>query len=212
MPGEGVTLLGKIEKPNLLLVEGRDDQILFARLVEHLGRREDISVESYGGTAGLRGYLDPLRFRDGFESVSSIVVIRDADQDCNAALQSVQGAVSRYGLPHPQGPLTFSQSSPRVGILIMPCGEETGSLEDVCLQAVGDDAAMPCVRQYLNCLQTAAATAQFGLCSNRSKVLVNAFLASRPKPSLKLGEAAGAGIWNWDHPAWQRIAAFLGQI
>ncbi|MHB8995042.1 MAG: DUF3226 domain-containing protein [Armatimonadota bacterium] len=209
MPGEGVAPLGKIEKPNLLLVEGRDDKILFARLVEHLGRRENISVESYGGTAGLRGYLDPLRFRDGFEMVSAIVVVRDADQDCSAALQSVQDALKQYDLPPPQAPLTFTQSSPRVGILIMPCGEETGSLEDMCLQAVSDDVAMPCVRQYLDCLRAAATTAEFGLCSNHSKILVSAFLASRPKPSLKLGEAAGAGIWDFAHPVWQPLIDFL---
>jgi hypothetical protein len=209
MPGEGVSPLGKLEKPKLLLVEGRDDQILFERLVEHLGLRDSVSIESYGGTSGLRGYLNPLRFRDGFEKVATIVVVRDADRDCDTALQSVQDALNKYGLPHPQAPLSFSQSSPRVGILIMPCNEQTGSLEDMCLQAVSEDAAMPCAQQYLECLETAATTADFGLCSNRSKVLVNAFLASRPTPSLKLGEAAGAGVWNWAHPAWQPLIDFL---
>jgi hypothetical protein len=34
-------------------------------------------------------------------------------------------------------------------------------------------------------------------------------LASRPRPGLRLGEAAEASIWPWDHPAFEPLKAFL---
>ena len=36
-----------------------------------------------------------------------------------------------------------------------------------------------------------------------------AYLASRSDPSLKIGEAANAGYWNFDHQAWQPLKQFL---
>lgn len=208
MSGDDDRGLGAIEKPGLLLVEGRDDQVFFSELLQHLGH-EGVAVEQYGGKTGLRGYLDPLRIRDGYETLQTLVVVRDADQNCDAALQSVCGALQQYGFGCPSGPLAFTEPSPRVAAIIMPCGEKTGSLESMCLQAVVDDPAMPCVRQFAECLDGAASEGRLKLCTSRPELLVNAFLASRHDPSLKIGEAAGAHVWNWDHSAWQPLIDFI---
>lgn len=209
MLGEDALVLTAIEKPILLLVEGRDDRMLFSGLLQHLGRTQEVAVEEYGGKAGLRGYLDPLRIRGGFESLQALVVVRDADNDCKTALQSVRDALDQYGFGRPVEPLAFTAASPRVAAIIIPCGEKTGSLENMCLQAVMDDPAMQCVRRYGECLDAAAAGGQLNLCPNRAKILANAFLASRRDPSLKIGEAARADVWNWDHEAWKPLIDFI---
>lgn len=206
MPGEAlIAPLQAIEEPHLMLVEGRDDEILFRALLEHLPRR-DVAVRPHWGRTGLRRYLDALRSADGFDELQTLTVVRDADNDCDTALQSVCDALLAYRFDCPSAPLVFTDSSPRVAAIIMPCGERTGSLEGMCLAAVADDPAMPCVRQYAECLD---GVATLNLCTNRAKLLVNAFLASRRDPSLKIGEAAGAQVWNWDHPAWQPLISFI---
>jgi hypothetical protein len=45
-----------------------------------------------------------------------------------------------------------------------------------------------------------------------STAKVQVFLASRSKPDLKLGEAAQAGYWPLDHPAFDQVRAFLQML
>jgi hypothetical protein len=86
--------------------------------------------------------------------------------------------------------------------------EVIGMLEDLCLRAIAQDPAMLCVEQYFECLQQAG----LSLPDNMSKAKVQAFLASRRKAGLRLGEAAEKGYWPWDAEAFGRVKDFLQQI
>ena len=87
----------------------------------------------------------------------------------------------------------------------LPDCANPGMLETLCLEAVGDDPAVPCVQQYLACLE------QRGLDppGNLHKARLHAFLASRPRPQLLLGQAAHAGYWPWSSPAFDLVKEFL---
>ena len=130
MAGETVPMLQAIERPHLILVEGRDDEVLFRALLRHV-ERADVEVRSHQGKDGLRRFLDGLRFADGFGDLSTLTVVRDADSDCKAALQSVGDALSAYGFGCPAEPLALTGAAPQVAAIIMPCGEKTGSLENL---------------------------------------------------------------------------------
>ncbi len=83
-------------------------------------------------------------------------------------------------------------------------------MEDVCLNSVADDPVMECVEQYFACVgQT---NIQGPRQVWRSKARVHAFLASRDRPDLRLGEAAERGIWRFDSEAFRPLIDLLRML
>ena len=196
-----------ITKPKLLLVEGRDELNFFNALIAYL-QLQGIEVRIYEGKSNLRIALQTLPGSLDFGNVESVGIIRDADDDARAAFQSVCGSLSNANLPVPNAPLLMTAGQPQVAVMIMPPGANTGMLEDLCLSAFQDDPAMPCVDQYFRCIES-----QMGsLPRNESKARVHAFLASRERPELRLGEAALGGYLPWDSPAFEPIKKFISQL
>jgi hypothetical protein len=66
----------------------------------------------------------------------------------------------------------------------------SGSLETLCMSALSDDASLPCISQYFECLTREADCAP----SPIVKAQVQAFLASRTRPGLQLGRPLTQGI------------------
>lgn len=197
----------EIQKVNILVVEGRDEELFFGALIHSLGLGS-IQIMSFGGKAKLREYLKALIRTSGFASVSCLGIARDANSDPRAAFQSVCDALKDNNLPAPGKPLVLTGHSPRVTVMILPGEGNPGMLEDLCLRAVTQDPAKFCIDKYFECLQKQS----LPLPHNMSKAMVHAFLASRPEADKRLGEAAQAGYWPWDSEAFGQVKAFLQQI
>ena len=199
----------KIEKPKLLLGEGREEVLFFGALIDYL-KLHDIQIMEIGGKDNLRKNLKALTKAQGFDGVLSLGIVRDADADADAAFQSVCDALKTIDLPIPERPLHPVGEKPRVGVLILPGEGEQGMLETLCLRAVAQDPAMLCVEQYFKCLQQARLPWLDNM--NMSKAKVHAFLASRRKAGLRLGEAAKAGLWPWETETFKQVKDFLRLI
>ncbi len=135
----------------------------------------------------------------------SLGVVRDADRDARAAFQSIRDALGAAELPQPDQPSLFEGGKPRAGVMIVPGEKSGGALEDLCLSAVSHEPAMRCVDLYFECLQSAGIPRPEVL----SKAKAQAFLASKPRPGLRLGEAAEAGYWNLCSGAYDELRRFL---
>jgi len=118
----------RIVSPKLLVVEGEEERLFFSALARYMNL-SDIQILPIGGKTVLRGSLKALKESSGFEEVTSIGVVRDADDDPKGAFQSVRDALRSAGLPFPDEPLVPTKSGPRVVVLILPGGDERGSLE-----------------------------------------------------------------------------------
>lgn len=197
----------KIEHPNVLVVEGKDDELFFGALIGHLGL-QSIQVLPIGGKGKLRRNLKLLVKSPDFHKVLFLGIVRDADEDPKAAFQTVCDALRTVNLPAPPRPWQPFGTSPKVTVLILPGGNMQGMLEDLCLKAVEQDPAMLCVEQYFECLQDRG----LSLPNNVSKAKVQAFLASRQEAGLRLGEAAQAGYWPLEADAFEQVRDFLRQI
>ena len=99
------------------------------------------------------------------------------------------------------------RAAPAVAVLILPKADAPGTLETLCLNSVVADPAIQCVDGFLQCLEQTAAVPR-----NRDKAKRHAFLASREKPDLQLGEAASAGYFSWDHPAFDQVKQFIQAV
>lgn len=194
-----------MDKPRQLVVEGRDAEEFFKALLSYMGLAE-IQVQNFGGKDELPGFLKALKSMSGFINwVISIGVVRDADNNPGDAFQSVCGALRKAALAVPIKPEEFEGNSPKVTVLILPNTEESGMLETLCLQSVKNDPAMQCVDEYFDCMSKRLTD----LPNNMYKAKAQAFLASRTRPGLLLGQAANAGYWPWDNPVFDHVKRFL---
>jgi hypothetical protein len=193
-----------IEKPKLLVVEGEDERRLLGVMLKRLGR-EDVQVIACRGKDDMPGVLESLPVRANFAQVDAVGIVRDAEVRSSSAFQSVRDAIVRGGLQAPPSPMTFSQGPPRIGILIVPPGKESGMLEDMCLESIAQDPALVCVDEFFRCIASKAGRTPRSPARSR----VHAWLASQEAPYTRIGEAAEREWWPLDCPAFDSIREFL---
>jgi hypothetical protein len=196
-----------IEKPCLLIGEGVEEVRFFTALLKHLGI-QGVQVEQCAGKRVFKKYFSAQAVRSGFDRVDSIVIVQDADDNPDGTLASVCETVRVCGLTPPSRHADFSDGRPRVGVFIMPDGSRPGMLESLCVDSVAEDAAMECVRDFLECVRDRCGRVP----SPIEKAQTHAWLASRAAPDKRLGEAAEAGYWPWDHAAFMGLVEFLRRI
>ena len=202
----------------LLLVEGRDDLRFFNAMRRYLGIN-NVEIDSYNGKPNLGNELADWVRNPGFQQFSGLGIVRDADNNSGSAFDSVISSLQRARLPIPAAALAPAERDGlRVSVLILPPDGGRGELEDVCLSSIAGSPDMQCVDRYFDCLGNTTPI----IAPNRvAKARLHAYLAAGParavgsaanarrRPGLRLGEAADAGVWNWDSPAFRSIKDFL---
>jgi hypothetical protein len=175
-------------------------------LLEKLGIG-DVQVVGVGGKTQIGPVLKTLRTTEpSFENVTSLGIIRDADDNDKDAFKSVQGALKAANLPCPKKPLVPAGISPKVSVMILPPGALRGALEDMCLASAEDDTAMSCVDDYFACLAAKGIEADK---KDVSKAKAQVFLASRKELSSSVGIAARKGYWPFQANAFDAVKTFL---
>lgn len=195
-----------IVKSKLLIVEGPSDKMFFDKLLSRTDIAE-VQVEHYGGTAQLGSFLRALTATPGFRQVTSLGLVRDADDNPQGAFDSLRNSLESAKLPIPSQPMTIQLGTPQVAALILPDHTRPGMLETLCIEAVANDPAASCVEAYLDCIVRSGITI-----NNRPKAFIQAFLASRPEAGLLLGQAAQRNYFPWESSAFDHIREFLQQL
>lgn len=197
-----------ITAPKLLLVEGVDEVRLFGALAKNIGLDDDVQIRGYGGRNALRRLLANIWRVPGYPGLESLGIVMDADDSAASAEDRIRGALSAAGLPVPAAPLrSAGDESPKTCYLILPPNGETGALEDVCLASVAEDPAIDCVEDYFDCVERTPSGGPRAIWA--SKARVHAFLSSRERPDLRLGEAAERGVWRFGDSAFDSLKAVL---
>ena len=163
-----------------------------------------VQVNQCGGFNNLRPFLKTFVALSEFDMVTSLAVVADADRNANGKRLSIADALESAGLPKPIRPLELvDRGGLGVAYLVVPHDLDGGMMEDVFLNSVANDPAMECVDRYLDCVS------QVGAESPRQtwmpKARAHAFLASRDRPDLRLGEAAQLGVWDFDSDAFRPL-------
>jgi hypothetical protein len=189
----------------LLVVEGIDPWGFFKALLQTMDLLSEVEIRNYGGIKELTDYLNTLRVTPGFRDVVSLGIVRDAEIDAKSAFQSVRDSLACAELPVPEKPKVAAPGTPATSVFILPDCEKSGMLETLCLEAVTNDPAIPCVEDYFDCLKRSG----IDVPSNLAKAQTHAFLASRSKPGLSLRWAAREGYWPWTDSAFDGLKAFV---
>jgi hypothetical protein len=196
----------RIVKTKVLAVEGVDDSCFFGALFRHIGLR-DCQIIQINGRYPLTDKIEAVAKTSGFPSVSSLGIAIDADKSYSGAFQSVCAALRHSNLPVPTAPLTKANGRPNVTVMIFPKTNTKGTLENLLLDSVQHDPAIPCIDAYFNCLSAAGLSQK-----HPSKARIHAFLSSREKPDLDCGEAAKANYWAFTNPVFDEVKSFLALL
>lgn len=192
----------------VLLVEGQTPFQFFKAFLKHLTLDKQIEIRNFGGVKDFSAFLRALVGTDGFDKVLTLGIVRDAEDNARSAFDSVRDSLSRAKLSPPSAPMVLSQGLPAVAVFILPDCTNPGMLETLCLENISGDSAISCIDDFFACLQKAA----IALPQNLDKARIQAFLASREKSELLLGQAAHAGYLNWQHPAFANLKQFLQSL
>lgn len=194
----------ELSKTKLLIGEGNEEVLFFNAFLKHLNL-SDIQVEQYGGKQKLASYLKTLQLRSGYANLVSLGITRDADDSVQSAFQSICSSLKGASLAVPNQLEDIVGESPKISVMILPDNTNSGMLEDLCLASIQTDPVMQCVDNYFACVNNATGKQP----NNMAKAKVHAWLSSQIEPDKRLGEAAKAGYWNWNSPAFDRLKQFL---
>ncbi|NSW55236.1 MAG: hypothetical protein HPY44_04440 [Armatimonadetes bacterium] len=219
-----------VKERRILIVEGTHEQAFIEALLKV--RQDDtdspIDVLPLGGKTKLALTLEGLgedpSFLDLYKAQDSpparLGILRDADNDPEAAFQSVCQALQNARFPYPGKPgefvegefvLTETMLLPvRVGVYIMPGAGKQGALEDLCWQAVKTTPQAACAEQFLDCLRERGvfATPEHTLCKARA----HAYIAAQADPEVHVGTAAKRGYWDLGSNAFDGLLDFIQRL
>jgi len=195
----------RIQAGRLLFVEGKDEVRLFTALIENHLHLPDFQVVDLGGKDRFSRRLQAISTELITQETILIGVVRDADDNPKAAFQSVCAQLRNVGYVPPENHAGLSDASPAVGVFIVPDGDGCGAIETLCRRSVEDSNAAWCVERYLECLEKRGAMES----ANPDKSFAHAYLASRRDPSVRVGEGADRGIWNFGSEAFRPLVRFI---
>lgn len=194
---------------HLILCEGIDEWKFLVRYLNSPALEEnpffskDIDVFDFGGNEQLSGYLAALKGIQGYSDVVSILVIRDAELDVQKAVRQVQSAFRTNGLDVPAAQGQWTEGVPKTCFLLFPAfgtEERPGTLEDLCLTILDNAAAETPLEEIDTFIEHLRENRKKPFSHPHKARLHTYFSVNNKFVSMKVGEAADAGAFNWFHP------------
>jgi hypothetical protein len=199
-----------IKKTGLLLCEGKDEVNFFGAWLEELGL-SDVQVIDYEGKDKLGKFLATVYTIPGFYHVCRIGITRDADDDAEAAMRSVQGFIEHAPEPiHGLAPTFY----------ILPGEGKQGALEALWLASLSNQPYAECVEGFFTCIEAKGWKPSQTFAKN-DKAKAQIWIATKDIPNERFGIAASFGrkvtdnpskkeCWvDFEHPAFDLLKQFL---
>ena len=147
----------QITGKKLLIVEGKDE-VEFLRIFLDEKNIQGIQIIDSKGRDTLINFLQELQKIPDFNTLTSLAIIQDADdKPPNVRFDSICSTLKRCKLSAPDKIGLFTESTPKIGIFIIPDGKNKGMLESLCLSTVEskEKETMKCIDEFMNCIEIA---------------------------------------------------------
>ena len=216
----------KIDKPHVILCEGRDAKYF---LIWYLCFLEKINpvfkkfcVYDFGGVNELPQFFKSFSMQSDFrKTVKSVSVIRDGEKDFKGACDSVKEAFKKCQFNMPDRPFYCITNSKegyniKTGFILFPkisSEPQNGALEDLCLQILSKSDASALVEKgkaLLNELSDEAGMKLDEKFPRKHKNQLSLYFSMTDDFTFcKIGEAAKAGAFDFQHSALTPLKEFL---
>jgi hypothetical protein len=188
----------------LLLVEGRDDQALFAAIATLLAADEDVvdlQIRDMNGHTDWHKRMAQIAKDEYFrKNVRAVGLVQDADTDPVAARTRCEEALRKSELPTSQ--------ALRTGIFIVPSALRPGAVEDLCLDSISGTPRLDRAMEYIDGLPDAG----LPQVKHRDKAVLQAYLAAKPNLCKTLWLALRRGCFDMSHEAFADPREFLRSL
>jgi hypothetical protein len=196
------------DAPNLILVEGTDEQGFLVSLLEEI-EGPDTIIHQMNGKDKWRAKLAAIVEEPTFTgNVRGLVLLKDADSDSGAAAQSCRDALEAAGLPTPAdaGQVAIADGL-RVGVYVLPGDRAVGTLEDLVLRA-GTTSRLEASDQFLGDLS------ERGHPPPRSptKAKLQSYLAGELESPRNLAVGMAQGVFQPTAECFVALREFLEQV
>ncbi|MHB9295926.1 hypothetical protein PilKf_01680 [Pillotina sp. SPG140] len=200
----------KIERENVLAVEGQDEKNFFGALLRNLGINT-VQILDVGGKDQFRNKFPLYIQTDGaLLKVKNIGFVRDAERhEATAAFKSITTILKIYDLPCPTELCKVVEGNgKRVSVFIMPNNKDCGMLEDVCIDSIKNTDIFHCVSCFIRCYEHKVEKNTY----NVAKATILAYLSTRIPIVNSLGLAAQQSVWDFSKPCFDKIKIFLREL
>jgi len=200
-----------IKSKKLLLVEGKDEEVFFETFLK-IKKIDGIQIIPSGGKHQFQKLLPIIKKAPGFDEISSLAVIQDADMDADKAFQGICSVLNNNDVKSPDEIASFVSDSPRVGVFIIPDGKNEGKLESLCLSTVKSEGIIECIDSFMTCIEKNPNSNGYNFPKDIHKARCRAFLSAMEKDTSSLGIAAKKGYWDFDSEKLNPLLNFLKQL
>jgi len=209
--------LERIEKNHLILCEGPDavgflSNYLYSQGVEQYST---IQVANFGGNLELRKSLELLRNTDGFSELCSLLVIRDAETDAQAASAQIRSALEKYHFAVPETQGEWKEGAPKTCFLLFPAlgrNITDGTLEDLCMSILAENEANNVTGRIDSFLDTLRREGLRDFPRLHKTRLHTYFSITNDFVTKNVGLAAKAGAFDWSHPNLEPLKNCLSKM
>lgn len=211
----------KIRTKHLILCEGRDAEEF---LITYLNCKalsnipmfsNDFQVMDFGGINDLTNFLSALQNMEGFNRVESLLIVRDAERDSTRAITDIQTTLKRCNFTVPEAPHCWLGCSPKIGYLLFPtCDISTraGTLEDLCLSILSEENSTSILGD-IQCFIDSLGDKHHRCFPHEFKTKLHTYFSiTDAYVSLKIGEAAKAGAFDWNSDKLLPLKNFLLEL
>ena len=193
----------------VLLVEGPDDKHVVRQLCRLHPEMPEFCISSKDGIDAL---LQGIRGEILGEERTAVGILVDANEDLNNRWRALTDRLQRAGIvppdsPNPSG--TIIESTPRVGIWVMPDNGSPGELENFVAEMIPlDDPVWPLSQLYVDGIPAEHRKFRPG---KLLRAKLYAWLATREIPG-RMGAAIGAGDLSVDEATSVRFVDWLREL
>lgn len=213
----------QIEKTKLVLVEGLDEVNFVGALLRSIGIT-DIQVWDAQGKTKMNEALAAIKYAPGFDLVTSIGVIRDADDNPAGAFDSLKAGLRGAGYPVPEHlGVPRTQDGRTASVFILPGNGDAGMLETLIWRSIeAEQIAQEAGRFIDRCCEIlpveqeaeeiAVGPAGWRRPRNVEKARMQAFLSTMMETTSRVGLAVQKGYFCLDHASFQSLCEYLRTI
>lgn len=211
-----------INSPHIIFCEGMDEKSFLINYLNYMGERDDyyderFDVKDFGGISELENRLAALKKMPNFDTVKSILIIRDAETDANTAKLNIKNALEYNGFTMPSRPgVIVEVGGIKISYLLFPYldgeGKKPGTLEHLCLELASVEDKELILNDVNNLLEKTEN--EYKLRHPRiHKNQLHTFMSLFDKyAGSKAGEAGKYGLYDWEHPLLAHLKQVLRDI
>lgn len=200
--------MSMITHSKLILVEGKDEVEFFGDLLSKNGYTS-FQILSHNGKSNFKNILQLVVNDQNFDTVSSLAIIRDADNDFNAAFDSIIYHLKNNNIPIPSSPnTTITKNNMTVGVFVMPSIGSVGMLESLVLTSVIGNPVLSLSDQYIQELSASESLKP----NNIYKAKLHAYLSGMKEYVPSIGMAVKKNYFDLNNSCFDDIKEFIQSL